>query len=72
MVVQGTDDSLVPYRTTTSLVDGSLCHAQHDTVRYVPDPRGQPQRCAAEGGPAILHWISSRLAGRGRGRLVPG
>ncbi len=62
MVVQGVDDSLVPYRTTTGLVDDWLCRAQHDTVTYVPIPGAGHSAALQEGGPGILHWITSRLA----------
>ena len=63
MVVQGTDDALVPYRTTTRLVDGTLCGAEHDTVRYVPIPGASHSDALQEGATAILLWISSRVAG---------
>jgi pimeloyl-ACP methyl ester carboxylesterase len=64
MVVQGVDDSLVPYRTTTTLVDHWLCRTQHDTVTYVPIPGASHSGALQEGGPVILDWIWSRLAGR--------
>ncbi len=63
MVVQGTADSLVPYQTTTGLVDRSLCRAEHDTVRYVPIPGASHSGALQEGAAAILLWISSRVAG---------
>ena len=64
LVVQGVDDSLVPYRTTTTLVDDWLCRAQHDTVTYAPIPGASHSGALQEGGPVILDWIWSRLAGR--------
>ncbi len=63
MVVQGTADSLVPYRTTTGLVDRSLCRAEHDTVRYVPISGASHSGALQEGALAILLWISSRVDG---------
>lgn len=63
MVVQGIDDSLIPYAATTRLVDDSLCRAQHDTVRYVPIAGASHSGALQEGEPAILLWIASRMAG---------
>ncbi len=63
MVVQGTDDSLVPYRRTTNLVDATLCRAQHDTVRYVPIRGASHSGALEDGASIIVGWISSRLAG---------
>ena len=63
MIVQGTDDSLIPYAATTRLVDDSLCRTQHDTVRYVPIPGASHSGALQAGEPAILLWISSRVAG---------
>jgi alpha-beta hydrolase superfamily lysophospholipase len=62
MVVQGVDDSLVPYRTTTNLVDDWLCRAQHDAVTYVPIPGASHSGALLEGGSVIVDWIRSRLA----------
>jgi pimeloyl-ACP methyl ester carboxylesterase len=64
MVIQGTDDSLVPYKTTTRLVDGSLCGSEHDTVHYVPIAGATHSGALQQAGPTVLHWIELRLTGR--------
>jgi alpha-beta hydrolase superfamily lysophospholipase len=63
LVVEGTDDTLTPTATVSSFVTGTLCRADADTVEYVTVP-GAGHGGAVEGGaPAILAWISARLAG---------
>ncbi len=63
MVVQGTGDALVPYPTTTGLVDDSLCQAQHDVVTYAPLAGASHSGALQQGASIVLHWIASRLAG---------
>jgi pimeloyl-ACP methyl ester carboxylesterase len=63
LVVQGTDDSLIPYATTTHLVDDTLCGEQHDTVRYVPVAGAGHDGALVEGTPIIVPWIAGRLSG---------
>jgi pimeloyl-ACP methyl ester carboxylesterase len=67
MVVQGTNDSLVPYGTTTKLVDDNLCHSEHDTVRYVPIAGASHSGALQDGASAILGWVSLRMAGAPEG-----
>ena len=57
-----------PTRTTTGLVDRSLCRAEHDTVRYVPIPGASHSGALQEG--AAGHPAVDLVAGgrRGRGR----
>lgn len=64
LVVQGTDDQLIPYRSTTRLVKDSLCGDQHDTVDYVPEPHASHSGALTQGASTILGWVEARLAGR--------
>jgi pimeloyl-ACP methyl ester carboxylesterase len=64
LVVQGTDDQLIPYRSTTRLVQDSLCGDQHDTVEYVPEPDASHSGALTQGASTILGWVKARLAGR--------
>ena len=63
LVVQGTEDALVPYAATTGLVTDTLCHDQHDTVRYVPVAGASHDGALEEGASIIVPWIAGRLAG---------
>ncbi len=63
LVVQGTDDSLIPYATTTGLVTHTLCHDQHDTVRYVPVAGASHDGALVDGASIIVPWIARRLSG---------
>jgi alpha-beta hydrolase superfamily lysophospholipase len=71
LVVQGTEDSLIPYATTTGLVDQTLC-AEHDTVQYVPIDGAGHGSALAEGEPRVVDWISSRLRGAPEVDSCPG
>lgn len=64
LMVQGVDDTLIPYAVTTDLVDQRLCRAQHDTVEYdaVPDAGHSNVLDAAE--PTVVQWIAGRFDGR--------
>jgi pimeloyl-ACP methyl ester carboxylesterase len=64
LVVQGTDDQLIPYRSTTRLVRDSLCGDQHDTVDYVPEAHASHSGALTQGASTILGWVEARLAGR--------
>jgi pimeloyl-ACP methyl ester carboxylesterase len=64
LVVQGTDDQLIPYRSTTRLVQDSLCGHQHDTVDYAPVPDASHSGALTQGASTILGWVEARLAGR--------
>ena len=57
LVVQGTDDSLIPYATTTGLVTHTLCHDQHDTVRYVPVAGASHNGALVDGASVLLNWV---------------
>jgi pimeloyl-ACP methyl ester carboxylesterase len=63
LVVQGTDDSLIPYSTTTDLVTNTLCDDQHDTVRYAPIAGAGHDGALVDGASIIVPWIEGRLSG---------
>jgi len=64
LIVQGKADSLIPYATTTTLVDQRLCGAQHDTVEY-DVVRGASHGSVVETAqPDVLQWIAARFAGQ--------
>jgi pimeloyl-ACP methyl ester carboxylesterase len=63
LVVQGTEDTVVPYSGTTGFVTGALCRGQHDTVEYEPVTGVGHAGMVATAAPTILQWISSRVAG---------
>jgi pimeloyl-ACP methyl ester carboxylesterase len=60
LVVQGTDDSLVPYAATSNLVV-ALCRQQHDAVRYAPIAGAGHDGALTDGSTTILRWISGRV-----------
>jgi pimeloyl-ACP methyl ester carboxylesterase len=70
LVVQGTDDTLVPYRTTTDLVE-AMCR-RYDTVRYVPVPGAGHQGALTGGQATIVQWIRDRVDGRAVTDACPG
>lgn len=61
LVVQGTRDSLVPYGTTTTLVDATLCRGQDDVVRYVPIEGASHSGALSSGQSIIEQWIADRV-----------
>jgi pimeloyl-ACP methyl ester carboxylesterase len=61
LVVQGSRDSLVPYDTTTALVDDTLCRGQHDDVRYVPIEGASHSGALLSGQSTIEQWIADRV-----------
>jgi pimeloyl-ACP methyl ester carboxylesterase len=63
LVVEGTTDTLTPYHTVTAFVSNVLCRTRDDTVEYLPVPGSGHGDVVANAAPAILAWISNRLAG---------
>jgi pimeloyl-ACP methyl ester carboxylesterase len=72
LVVQGTRDSLVPYRTTTSLVDDTLCRDQHDEVRYAPIKGASHSGALLSGQSTIERWIVERVHRQAPANTCPG
>lgn len=64
LIVQGTADELIPYATTTTLVDQRLCGAQHDTVEYDVVRGAGHGNVVGTAQPDVLQWIAARLAGQ--------
>jgi pimeloyl-ACP methyl ester carboxylesterase len=64
LVVQGTKDELIPYRSTTQLVDDSLCREQHDNVEYVAVPGASHTDTLTQSASTVLSWVGARLADR--------
>lgn len=65
LVVQGTDDALIPYATTTALVTGRLCRTQHDTVEYMAFQGANHGTVVGVAQSDVLAWIAARFAGQG-------
>jgi len=61
LVVQGTDDTLVPTAVTTRLVETVLCRGQHDSVRYVQISGAGHAGALADGESVVVPWIAGRL-----------
>src|SRR5450759_2434941 len=64
LIVQGTADSLIPYATTTTLVDQQLCGAQHDTVEYDVVRGASHGSVVGTAQPDVLQWTAARFAGQ--------
>jgi len=64
LVVQGTDDALIPYATTTALVNDRLCRTQHDTVDYLAFDGANHGTVVGLAEADVLQWIAARFAGR--------
>ena len=64
LVIQGTDDDLVSYASTSRLVIDDLCGRQDDVVRYVPVPGAGHLGALDLGQPVILQWMAARLSGQ--------
>jgi len=63
LVVQGTSDNLIPVRSTTRLVEDSLCRDQHDSVDYVTLGGASHTGALARAVSPVVSWVSARLAG---------
>ena len=64
LVVQGTDDALIPYATTTALVRDRLCRTQHDTVDYMVINGANHGTVVGLALSDVLGWITARFAGQ--------
>ncbi|HVB94205.1 MAG TPA: alpha/beta fold hydrolase [Acidimicrobiales bacterium] len=64
LVVQGTSDGLIPYASTTALVNERLCRAQHDTVEYVAFQGANHGTVVGVAEADVLQWIAARFAGQ--------
>jgi hypothetical protein len=63
LVVAGTEDTLTPYPTISAFVTDALCRDDRDTVKFVSIAGVGHGAVMSSGAPAILQWISDRLAG---------
>jgi pimeloyl-ACP methyl ester carboxylesterase len=63
-VVQGTNDALIPFATTTALVNDRLCRTQHDTVDYVAFDGANHGTVVGLAEADVLQWIAARFAGQ--------
>ncbi|MGH9095787.1 MAG: alpha/beta fold hydrolase, partial [Acidimicrobiales bacterium] len=64
LVVQGTDDALIPYAVTTALVTDRLCGTQHDTVDYMAFQGANHGTVVGVAQSDVLAWIAARFAGQ--------
>ena len=64
LVIQGTDDALIPYATTTALVNDRLCRTQHDTVDYLEVEGANHGTVVGLAEADVLQWIAARFAGQ--------
>jgi pimeloyl-ACP methyl ester carboxylesterase len=64
LVVQGTNDALIPFATTTALVNDRLCRTQHDTVDYVAFDGANHGTVVGLAEADVLQWIAARFAGQ--------
>ncbi len=64
LVVQGTDDALIPYAATTALVNDRLCNTQHDTVEYIAFQGANHGTVVGLAQSDALAWIAARFAGQ--------
>jgi alpha-beta hydrolase superfamily lysophospholipase len=64
LVVQGTDDAIIPYATTTTLVNQRLCHTQHDVVQYEALKGANHGTVVEVAQSDVLQWIAARFAGQ--------
>jgi pimeloyl-ACP methyl ester carboxylesterase len=64
LVVQGTDDAIIPYATTTTLVNQRLCQAQHDVVQYEAFKGANHGTVVEVAQSAVLQWIADRFNGQ--------
>jgi pimeloyl-ACP methyl ester carboxylesterase len=64
LLVQGTSDALIPYATTTALVNDRLCRAHHDTVEYVALQGANHGTVVGLAQSDVLQWIAARFAGQ--------
>jgi alpha-beta hydrolase superfamily lysophospholipase len=64
LVVQGTDDALIPYAATTALVKDRLCRTQHDTVDYVAFDGANHGTVVGLAEAVVLQWIAARFGGQ--------
>jgi dipeptidyl aminopeptidase/acylaminoacyl peptidase len=63
LVVQGTSDALIPYASTTALVNDRLCGIQHDTVEYMAFQGANHGTVVGLAQSDVLQWIAARFAG---------
>jgi alpha-beta hydrolase superfamily lysophospholipase len=64
LVVQGTNDALIPPATTTALVSDRLCRGQHDMVDYVMIDGANHGTVVGLAQSDVLAWIAARFAGQ--------
>jgi len=64
LMLQGTDDTLIPYATTTALVNQRLCRTQHDTVDYESFQGANHGTVVEVAQSDVLQWIAARFAGQ--------
>ncbi|HEX3461308.1 MAG TPA: alpha/beta fold hydrolase [Acidimicrobiales bacterium] len=64
LVVQGTDDAIIPYATTTTLVNQRLCRTQHDVVQYEALKGANHGTVVEVAQSDVLRWIAARFAGQ--------
>jgi alpha-beta hydrolase superfamily lysophospholipase len=63
LVLQGTDDAVVPPTATDRFVTGQLCDAEHDTAEYVPVAGASHSGVLTAGASTLLRWMRQRVAG---------